>query len=58
MDRFILKKRKLDDDNELSLAGTSSGTITHSTVSVSSKISMCQYNEDYLSLRLISSGEE
>jgi hypothetical protein len=32
MDRFIIKKRKLDDNNESSVAGTSSGSITHSTV--------------------------
>jgi hypothetical protein len=41
-----------------SVAGTSSGSITHSTVNVSSKTVMCQYNEDYLSFGLISSGEE
>jgi hypothetical protein len=37
MDGFIIKKHKLDDDNELSVAGTTAGSITHSTVSVSSK---------------------
>jgi hypothetical protein len=31
MDRFIIKTHKLDDDNESSVAGTSSGSITHST---------------------------
>jgi hypothetical protein len=50
MDRFIIKKRKSDDDNESSVAGTSSGSITHSAVSVSSKTAVRQYNEDYLSL--------
>jgi hypothetical protein len=37
MDRFIIKKCKLNDDNESSVAGTSSDSITHNTVSVSSK---------------------
>jgi hypothetical protein len=41
MDRFVIKKRKLDDDNESGEAGTSSGSITHSAVSVSSKTVMC-----------------
>jgi hypothetical protein len=30
----MIKKRKLDDENESSVAGTSSGSITCSTVSV------------------------
>jgi hypothetical protein len=34
MDRFIIRKRKLDNDNDSSVAGTSSSVITHSTVSV------------------------
>jgi hypothetical protein len=51
-----LKKRKLDDDNESSVAGTSSGSITHSAVSVSSKTAV--RNENYLSFGFISSGEE
>jgi hypothetical protein len=38
MDRFIIKKGSLDDDNELNVAGTSSGSITHTTVNVGSKI--------------------
>jgi hypothetical protein len=58
VNRFIVNKRKLDDDNESSVAGTSSGSISHSTVSVSSKTVARQYNEDYLSLGFISSGEE
>lgn len=58
MDLFIIKKRKLDDDNESSVAGTSSGIITHSMVSVTSKTIVQQYNEDYLSFRFISSGEQ
>jgi hypothetical protein len=33
------KKNKLDDDNESSVSDTSSGSIIHSTVSVSSKLS-------------------
>jgi hypothetical protein len=37
MDSFIIKKLKLDDDNKSSVAGTSSGSITHTTVSASSK---------------------
>jgi hypothetical protein len=57
MDRFIIKKRNLDDDNESSVAGTSSGSTTQRAVSVSSKTVLRQYNEDYLSW-LISSGEE
>jgi hypothetical protein len=56
MERFIIKKCKLDDDNESSVVGTSSGGITHSTVSVSSITVMHQYND--LSYRFISSGEE
>jgi hypothetical protein len=58
MDRFIIKNPKLDDDNESSVAGTSFGSITHSTVSVSSKTAVRQYNEDYLSFGIISCGEE
>jgi CCR4-NOT transcriptional regulation complex NOT5 subunit len=57
-DRFIIKEYKLGDDNESSVAGTSSGSITHSTVSVSSKTIVHQYNEDSLSFGFISSGEE
>jgi hypothetical protein len=58
MDRFTIKKRKLDD-NESSVAGTSSGSITHRTVSVIPKTVVRQYNEDYyLSFGFISSGEE
>jgi hypothetical protein len=44
MDRFIIK-HKLDDDSESSVAGTSSGSVTHSTGSVSSKTVVHQYNE-------------
>jgi hypothetical protein len=40
------------------VAGTSSGSITHSTVSVSSKTVMRQYNEDHISFGFISSGDE
>jgi hypothetical protein len=58
MDRFIIKKCKLDNDNGSSMAGISSGSITHSTFSVSSKTAVRQYDEDYLSFRFISSGEE
>jgi hypothetical protein len=59
MDRFIIIKRKLDDDNEeVWLAGASSGRNTHSTVSVSSETVVCHYNEDYLSFGFISSGEK
>jgi hypothetical protein len=58
MVRFIIKTHKLDDDKESSVAGTSSGSITHSTVSVSSTTIVCQYNEDYLSFKLISFGEQ
>jgi hypothetical protein len=43
----MIKKHKLHDYNESNVAGTSSGSITHSTVSVSSKTVVCQYNEDY-----------
>jgi hypothetical protein len=58
MYRFIIKKRKLNDDNESSVAGTSSGSITHSTVSVSSTTVVCQYNENYFSFGFISSRGE
>jgi hypothetical protein len=58
MNRFAIKKHKLDDNYELSVAGTSSGSITHSTVNVSFKIFVRQYNEDNLLFGLISSGEE
>jgi hypothetical protein len=44
MDGFIIKKRKVDDDNESSVDGTSSGSITYSRVSVISKIAVHQYN--------------
>jgi hypothetical protein len=44
MDRFMVKNVKLDDCNESSVAGTSSGSITHSTVSGSSKTVVYQYN--------------
>lgn len=40
------------------MAGTSSGNITHCTVSVSSKTVMRQYNVAYLSIGLISSGQK
>jgi hypothetical protein len=55
MHRFIIKKRKLDDDTESGVAGTSFESITHS---VSSKIVVHQYKEHYLSFGFISSGEE
>jgi hypothetical protein len=42
MDRFTIKKRKLDDDNESSVAGTSSDSITHRTVSVIPKTAVRQ----------------
>ena len=59
MDRFVIKKRKLEnDDNEGSVAGTSSGSMTHRTGSVTSKSVVRQYKEDYLSFGFISSGEE
>jgi hypothetical protein len=58
MDRFILKKRTLDDDDESSVAGTNSGSITHSEISVGSKTAVRQYNENYLSFGFTSSGEE
>jgi hypothetical protein len=58
MDGFIIKKRKVDDDNESSVDGTSSGSVTYSKVSVISKTVVHQYNEDYLSFVFISSGEE
>jgi hypothetical protein len=48
----------LDDDNESSAAGTSSGIITHSTVSVSSKTVARQYNKNEISFGFISSGKE
>jgi hypothetical protein len=48
MDKFVIKKRKLDDDNESTVAGTTSGSITHSTVSVRFKTVLRQCNEDYL----------
>jgi hypothetical protein len=54
MGRFIIKKHKLDDDNESSVASTYSGSITYSAVSVSSKT----INEEYLSFGFISYGEE
>jgi hypothetical protein len=40
------------------VTGTSAGSIPHSTVCVSSKTTEHQYNEDYLSFRFISSGEQ
>jgi hypothetical protein len=58
MDRFITEKRKLDDDNESSMAGTSSGSTTHITVRATCKTAERQYNEDNLSFGFISSGEE
>jgi hypothetical protein len=58
MDRFIINKRTLDDDIEPSVTDTSSGSITHSTVTVSSKHVLHQYNEHYLSFGFISSSEE
>jgi hypothetical protein len=57
-DRCIIKKRKLDDDNESSVAGTSSGSSTHSRVSVSSESFARQYIKDYLTFGFISSREE
>jgi hypothetical protein len=54
----IHNKKKLDDDNESSVGGTSSGSIIRGTVSVSSRTVMWQYNENYLSFGFISSGEE
>lgn len=50
MDRFIIKKHKLDDDRDASVAG--------SAVSVSFKTIMCCCNKDYFSFGFISSGEE
>jgi hypothetical protein len=58
MDGFIIKKRKLDDDNESSVADNNAGRIPYSTVSVSSKTIVHQNNEDYLSFIFISSREE
>lgn len=58
MDRFKIKRHKIDDDNESSVGGTSSGSIIRNTASVRSKTIIWQYNEDYLSFRLISYGEE
>jgi hypothetical protein len=40
------------------VAGTSSGSITHSAVSARSKTIVRHYNKDYLFFKLISSGEE
>jgi hypothetical protein len=40
------------------VAGTSSDSITHNTVSVSHKTMMRQYNGSYLSFGFISYGEE
>jgi hypothetical protein len=54
----LLLKRKSDDDNKLSVAATSSGSITYSSVNVTSKTVVHRYNEDYLSFGFISSGEE
>jgi hypothetical protein len=56
--QILTKKRKLGDDNESSVADTSSGSIAHSTISVISKTVVRQYNENYLSFEFISSGEE
>jgi hypothetical protein len=58
MNRFKIKKHKLDDGSESSVGGTSSGSIMHSTVSVRPKTIMWQYNKDYLSFGFISSREE
>ena len=59
MNRFITKKRKLENDNnELSVAGTSSSSKVHRSGSVTSKSVVCQYKEDYLSFGFISSEEE
>jgi hypothetical protein len=55
---FIIKKRKSGDENESSVPGTSSGSITRVTVSVISKSFVRRYNEEYLSFGFISSGEE
>jgi hypothetical protein len=49
MDRFIIKVRQLNDDNESSVVGTNSG---------SSKTAVCQYNKDYFSFGFISSREQ
>jgi hypothetical protein len=46
MDRFIINKRKLDDDTEPSVADASSGSVGSETV-------VSQYN-DYLSFGFIS----
>ena len=59
MDRFITKKRKLENDNnESSVAGTSSSSKVHGSGSVTSKSVVRQYKEDYLSFGFISSEEE
>jgi hypothetical protein len=58
MDRFIIKKRKLDDDKDSSVAGSSSGNMTHNTASVRSGTAVRQYIEYHLFFGLISSGKE
>jgi hypothetical protein len=57
-DWLIIKKRKLDDDNESSVAGNSTGSITRSTDSVSSETALRQYNKDSLSFGFISYVEK
>jgi hypothetical protein len=58
MDRFIIRKHKLDDDNESSVAGSSSGSITHYTVCVGSKTVVPPYNAHYLPFGFSPSEEE
>ena len=59
MDRFITKKRKLENDNnESSVVGTSSSSKVHGSGSVTSKSVVRPYKEDYLSFGFISSEEE
>ena len=58
MDRFITKKRKLENDNnESSVASTSSSSKVHGSGSVTSKSVVRQY-KDYLSFGFILSEEE
>lgn len=52
--RFIIKKRKLDDDKDSCVAGS----ITHDTASVRSSTGVRQYIEYHLYFGLISSGEK
>jgi hypothetical protein len=50
MDRFINKKRNLDNDNECSVDGISSGSITRITVRVTSNTmkTICPSDSLYL----------